>query len=173
MALAVIKGKPAPAWCPFSSSRVDGVCTRSMRPYNGVCRRCSVQRQCLAPMRHFIKRKSPQISAACNRTRCVALHAGVLSSEALSTCICCHHLSLGCHKHFVAAEAGMCCMGTASENCAWLPSLAQPFHETHLKTSYFGPPSVCRELNAQACGFGNEGLKLFAHTCLLQAACSW
>jgi hypothetical protein len=31
----------------------------------------------------------------------------------------------------------------------------------------------CRELNAQLCGLGNEGLKLCVHTCLLQAACSW
>lgn len=33
--------------------------------------------------------------------------------------------------------------------------------------------AVDRDLNAQLCGFGNEGLKLFVHACLIQAACSW
>ncbi|KAF8065467.1 hypothetical protein HT031_003068 [Scenedesmus sp. PABB004] len=35
------------------------------------------------------------------------------------------------------------------------------------------PGATPRELNAAHCGLGNEGLKLFAHTCMLQAACSW
>lgn len=32
---------------------------------------------------------------------------------------------------------------------------------------------VCRGLNAELCGFGNEGLKLCAHTCITQLVCSW
>lgn len=32
---------------------------------------------------------------------------------------------------------------------------------------------LCRGLNSQLCGLGNEGLKLCVHTCILKAACSW
>jgi hypothetical protein len=32
---------------------------------------------------------------------------------------------------------------------------------------------LCRGLNAELCGLGNEGLKLCAHTCVLQLLCSW
>lgn len=126
------------------------------------CRPLFAQQLSSVPMRHYFRRKSQQTYAACSHTPSVDPRAGSIHCSVpfvdliLLGALQCDSYLADCH---------VCNLPTAADLPTAILCLADIsaalYHDYR------------RDLNAASCGFGNEGLKLFVHTCALQTACSW